>query len=337
MYLGAQHGSQQQPVLVKMSLESWGSKRAVALPGLKCDGLAPQSAIVPGGTLVAAACTNSVALIDSTEDQVVAQIPAGASNGCNAVAWQSAHQLWVSDKSGVRLWDLRQASQPLAEHTTDETPVHTLCSAGSGVIAGTMKGSYAIALGPTDTTLGLTCKGFPREQSSGGCVSVATTGNSTTAQGMHVVTSFRQGACSYGSPALAQAQAHHSIGCLAAQGGARQRDWYGGEQLRGFQCHQTATKCAALQLPRGVVFCGGDESGAGCVKVWQWGHLAERGLLRPRLAGSLGAHAGGKAAAHVRQVCAGAGDQGSWLVAALRTRPQSTAEPSLVLHRVTAH
>ena len=328
LYMAATHGNsgRPQPVLVKLSLHSWGAARHVQLHSA-CTGIAVQDASMASGQgLVAAACGRCTLVLDSSDDTVVTRIHGTGSGSCHAVAWHSHHKLWTNDLGILQLWDLRHTAKPLQQEHTDVTGVHTLLSAGSGAIAGTLRGSYGVKLLPHLSICGLTHNGRPGENAHV-CVSVAT---APSGADIDVVTSFKQG---HAQAAAGAAPAHHTLGVLKADPSTGLYAWHKATQMRGHSCRDTATKSATMTLAQRSVLCSGDEQ-SGALQLWAWDRPTQQHAVQPQLVGQLAPHARDVGFKHVRQIAAGQCGQGKWLLAALRTQAQSTARPSLTLHAV---
>ena len=270
--------------------------------------------------------------VQAREEHVVHYISTPeVNNNCRAVAWRSEHQLWLSQKGAVKLFDMRQLSREVAGYTTDDTYVHRLCVAREGVIAATLRGSYAMALPPNGTVWPLVVRGMPRE-TGGTCVSVAAVTDSAGVA-TDVVTSFRRAGPTAGAAAGLE---HHTIRTLAHGHAPAVQQWEAGGQVHGFESVLTQARCAAVHVPvRGeslLALCSGDEA-SGAVRVWAARQHAQRSM---QVVGDLAPACKGPGKAHVRHVEATALTTGGWLVSALRTQPLAFAEASLTVYRIPA-
>jgi hypothetical protein len=260
-------------------------------------------------------------LIQVADDHIVSFIPACGPTSCSATGWRTEHQVWASDMDQVKLWDLRNTQQCVAQYHLRGAVIHSLCAVQEGVIAGSQLGSHAMAFEP-DGQLRL----LQNAQACAPCVSVVAISEAKYGCAWIITT------C---QPARAgQGCSQHNVGAWTkAQQGAG-RTWRPGGCM-----HEPAvlqSRGAALQLPIANMFCSGDAA-TGAVKVWGLGwDGGAPGTANPKLAGELPCTQRA-ACTNVRQVAAArVAGSGAWAVAALRTRTYSTLDPTLTLYSVPA-
>jgi hypothetical protein len=163
------------------------------------------------------------------------------------VSWRSEHQVWAAHGAHVKLWDIRNLQRSVTEYQPDSTPVHSLCTAREGVVAGTQLGAYGMAFLPDGVVLPLSSR-QPASSWQSRCTSVSVANNDTLSSSLVVCTFEMQptsAVCDHLAPVSV---AHHLVSMLTGVGSTCGRTWKVTDQFLSYVDSALSDKACAVNL-----------------------------------------------------------------------------------------